>query len=222
MMPRASSFHNYQSTISCEPGHKVDGTGLFYYICSVSYFMEDKENKKPENKVVESGAEDTTPKTSSSDVSGDTKNKPDKTEKLQRERDEYLDGWKRAKADLINYKKDESERLEQVVKFANEDMVRELIVVLDSFDLALISMEDSNPAKKGTYLIKSKFDDILKGRGLEKIEVKKGDIFDPTFHEAIDVIEDESMKQDTIAEELEMGYTLYGKVIRATRVRVYK
>ena len=67
----------------------------------------------------------------------------DELSKCQKERDEYLDGWKRAKAELANYKKDEGKRFEAVVKFANESLIRELITVLDSFDLALIALEQS-------------------------------------------------------------------------------
>jgi molecular chaperone GrpE len=172
--------------------------------------MSDKEDKKPESK----GA---TPRRGS----GQEK-EASKTDRLKKERDEYLDGWKRAKADLINYKRDELKRLEQVVHFASEDMMRDVITVLDSFDLALASMEEGNPSKKGIYLIKSKLEDILKKKGLEKIEVEEGDKFDPEFHEAVDVVEEKSKEQDTVAEELEIGYTLHGKVIRAAKVKVYK
>jgi len=141
---------------------------------------------------------------------------------FKKECDEYLDGWKRAKADLINYKRDELKRLEQVVHFASEDIMRDMITVLDSFDLALASMKKDDPAEKGVYLIRSKLEKVLKGKGLNKINVEIGDKFDPTYHEAIGVIENESGKSETIAEELETGYTLHKKVIRAARVKIYK
>jgi len=141
---------------------------------------------------------------------------------LKQDRDEYLDGWKRAKADLINYKKDELKRLEQVVHFSSEDMIRNLITVLDSFDLALASMKKDDPASKGIYLIKSKLEKVLKDKGLNKIDVKVGDAFDPNYHEAVDVVQDESGNSETIAEELEIGYKLYDKVIRAAKVKIYK
>ncbi|OGY57742.1 MAG: nucleotide exchange factor GrpE, partial [Candidatus Colwellbacteria bacterium RIFCSPHIGHO2_02_FULL_45_17] len=80
----------------------------------------------------------------------DRKDVKDELKRAKTERDEYLDGWKRAKADLINYKRDELRRLEQVVQFANEDMISDIITVIDSFELAIASMEKDNPAVKGT------------------------------------------------------------------------
>ena len=63
----------------------------------------------------------------------------DEVLKCQKERDEYLDGWKRAKADLINYKKDEAKRFETIIKFSQEAIIRDLINILDSFDLAILA-----------------------------------------------------------------------------------
>lgn len=150
------------------------------------------------------------------------KDRKGEPKQVRSERDEYLDGWKRAKADFINYKKDELRRLEQVVHFASEDIMRDMITVLDSFDLALASMKKDDPAEKGIYLIRSKLEKVLKDKGLNKIDVEVGDKFDPTYHESIGVIEKESGKSETIAEELETGYMLHKKVIRAARVKIYK
>lgn len=143
----------------------------------------------------------------------------DKLEKVKKERDEYLDGWKRAKADFINYKKEELRRLEEVVKFANEGMIRDLIDVLDSFELALATMKGT-PAEKGVFLIKTKLEDCLKKRGVSVIEVGEGEKFDPNLHEAVEMVE--GGESDTIAEEIETGYMLHGKVIRPARVKVFK
>ena len=91
-------------------------------------------------------------------------------EKISKERDEYLDGWRRSKADLINYKKEELKRLEEMAKFGNEEVIRNLISVLDSFELALVTLEKSEgKVEKGIYLIKTQLEDILKRRGLQKM-----------------------------------------------------
>ena len=131
-----------------------------------------------------------------------------------------MDGWKRAKADLINYKKDELRRLEEVARFGSESLILELISILDDFDLALVTLEKQGATEKGVYLIRSRFEDILKRRGLERIEVKAGDRFDPAHHEAITTVD--GGVEGTVAEEVESGYTLHGKVIRPTSVKVYK
>ena len=58
-------------------------------------------------------------------------------ERLAKERDEYLDGWQRARAELVNYKRDESKRSDDLMKFANGALIRELIAVVDNFELAI-------------------------------------------------------------------------------------
>ncbi len=68
--------------------------------------------------------------------------------KCKKEREEYLDGWKRTKADFINYKKEEVKRFREFAKLSNEALVLELITVLDSFNLGLAVLEDK-PAQKG-------------------------------------------------------------------------
>ena len=144
-------------------------------------------------------------------------------EKYQKERDEYLDGWKRAKADLINYKKDEAKRFEMMIKFANESLIKELVNVLDSFDLALISLGNDGDGKiqKGLYLIRHQLEDALKQQGLERIIVSVSQPFDPALQEAIASIESDK-PSGMIIEEVERGYLLNGKLIRPARVKVAK
>jgi molecular chaperone GrpE len=145
----------------------------------------------------------------------------DELSKCQKEREEYLDGWKRAKADLINYKKDEAKRFELVAKFANETIIQGLISVLDSFDLAVIVLEKEGKAEKGVYLIRSQLEDVLKKYGLERIIISVGQPFDPALQEAIAVVDSEK-PPGTVLEEIERGYLLNGKLIRPARVKVSK
>ncbi len=138
-----------------------------------------------------------------------------------KQRDEYLDGWKRAKADFINYKKEEAERFALLAKFSNEGLILELLSVLDSFSLGLAILKDDAPTEKGISLIKNQLEDLLKKHGLEKIAVSAGEKFDPGRHEAVSEIESEN-PAGTIVEEAERGYTLNGKVIRPARVKLSK
>jgi len=147
----------------------------------------------------------------------------DELSKCRKEYDEYLDGWKRAKADLINYKKDEAKRFEAIVKFSNEALIKELINVLDSFDLALVALEveEDKKTQKGLYLIRQQLEDILRQNGLERIIVSVGQSFDPALQEAVATIELDK-PSGTIIEEVERGYLLNGKLIRPARVKVSK
>lgn len=144
--------------------------------------------------------------------------KPEESEleKIKKERDEYLNGWKRAKADLINYQKDESKRLEEIVKFAGVGVVKDLILVLDSFDLALAAAKD---ADKGFALVKTQLEDALKKQGLERIAVPVGLPFDPATQEAIASVES-AESPGTVVEEVGSGYALHGRVIRPARVKI--
>lgn len=153
----------------------------------------------------------------------------DRTDRLKQERDacrkekeEYLDGWQRAKAELINYKKDEAKRFEEIIKFANEELLHDILPVLDSFDLAFAHpMSDSDSFEKGIRMIRFQIEDILRRKGVVPIVVKKGDIFDFLFHESIGEIESDAT-EGTIAEEIQRGYVMNGKVIRASRVKLSK
>ncbi len=143
----------------------------------------------------------------------------DELQKCIAQCDEYLNGWKRAKADLINFQKEESRRMEEVMQFGSKSLMKELIVVLDSFDLALGSMGDK--AEKGVYMIRAQLEDTMKKYGLERMVVDVGKLIDHRLHEAILAVESKE-PADTIIEEVEHGYLLYGKVIRPARVKIAK
>ena len=150
-------------------------------------------------------------------------------EKSKKEKDEYLKGWQKERADFINYKKNERERFKEVVRFSNERIIKSLIAVLDGFDLAIESFLKQEKDKKeneyylkGIYLIKSQLEDILDKEGIEKIKAKLGDSLNPALHEVVAVTEDKEFSPDTITEILEKGYILNGKVIRPCRVIVAK
>jgi len=158
----------------------------------------------------------------------DTK-KQKEFEKLKKEKDEYLKGWQRERADFINYKKDEKERFKEVVRFSNERIVKSLIAILDGFDLAIESFlkegkdkKENDNYLKGIYLIKSQLQDILEKEGVNEIKVKIGEKLNPAFHEVVAMSENEKFTPDTIIKILEKGYILNDKVIRPCRVIVVK
>ncbi len=144
-----------------------------------------------------------------------------KLAEAEAKREEYLAGWQRAKADFINYKKEEMKHLEEIARYGSEDLIKDLVSVLDNFDLGLRSLEKNGPVEKGVYLIRSQIEDILRKRGLEKILLKPGDPFDPNNAEALSEVESER-PPGTIVEEIEPGYRLHEKVLRAARVIIAK
>ncbi len=160
-----------------------------------------------------------------------------------RERKEYLDGWQRAKADAINYKKDEQRRFEELARYATGDLLLELIGVLDNFDLALgagappeadpvrsqtpLASADvsahrtSNGVEKGIVLIRGQLENVLRKQGVEAMEGTVGEQFNPELHEAIGE-EESAAPAGAVARILQKGYRLRGRIIRPARVKLSK
>jgi len=138
-----------------------------------------------------------------------------------KEREEYLQGWQRARADLSNYKKDEARRVEDVVRFSNEMLLRDLIPVLDSLDLGITVLENDTVAQKGISLVRIQLEEVVRKYGLERMLSGLRASFDPAKQEAVlEVASDEPA--GTVVEEINRGYTLHGKVVRPGRVKIAK
>jgi len=148
------------------------------------------------------------------DEAKELKEKLKKAEKLAEER---LNQLKYLQADIDNLRKRFEKEKQEIIKNANEALIKELLVVLDSFDAA-IKMSEEN--KKGLLMLEKKFFDILTDYGLEEIEAI-GKQFDPNFHESL--CKEFSKKQNNeIVEVVQKGYTLNKKVIRTSKVKVSK
>lgn len=137
------------------------------------------------------------------------------------QRDEYLGGWQRSKADFINYKREEAKHLEDIARYGSESIIKELLSLLHTFDLALADMAKRGAEDKGIVLIKSQLEDILKKRGVEKIDLSPGDAFDPATAEAMMEVDADS-PPGSIVEIMEQGYRLHDKVLRAAKVSISK
>src|SRR3989344_4895552 len=115
--------------------------------------------------------------------------------------------------------KEEGKRFEEFAKFANADLIADIVQALDSFDLAL-GHEMPKDVERGIILIRSQLEDMLRKRGLEVIHAK-GERFDPALHESVGEVETEE-PEGMVVEELQKGYRLGGKVIRPARVKIAK
>lgn len=129
-------------------------------------------------------------------------------------------------AELINYRKRKDEETANMLKFANQDLILELIQIVDNFERA-IKLDDNNLDDQlskflsGFKIIYSHFTETLKKFGVEEIETV-GTMFDPNIHEALMTAHDETKGDEIIVECLLKGYKLKGKVIRAAKVIVNK
>ena len=149
----------------------------------------------------------------------------------EKEKEEYLNNWKRERADFINYKKDEAKRMEEFLKFSTEGIIIELIDVVDGIEVARNNLPESKELEEwitGFDGSLDKLDKFLNKFGVEKINVK-GEKFDPLLHEAV-AVSSEALsegrevqdKDGERIEEIRPGYTMHGKVIRPARVKIIK
>lgn len=148
--------------------------------------------------------------------------------KTEQERAEYLAALQRARADYINLERRMAQEKEEWIQFANLDFVLRVLPTLDSFDEALkhiknrdIQETESPEATEsdGIEMIYNQLKSALKDKGLEEITAV-GEKFNPEFHEAIEVVE--GGDSGIVVEEVQKGYTLNGKVIRPSKVKINK
>ena len=149
----------------------------------------------------------------------------EKLKVCEKEKKEYLDGWQRMRADFANIKKDEDTRRGEMIKFASEGLVDDLIPVLDSFAMAFGNKEawekvDEN-WRKGVEYIYAQMYSVLESRGLTEIG-KVGEKVDPRTHVAIEEVPPPTEKEaGTVSEVIQKGYRLHSKVIRPAKVKSF-
>lgn len=144
-----------------------------------------------------------------------------------RERKESLDGWKRCLADFENYKKQQTQSQKDFAKFANLDLIMQILPVLDNFHASTDHVPEDqkeNPWVTGIMHIQKQLESVLKDNGVEEIGVKEGDEFDPVLHEAMQKDTKETnmdtKEANKISKVLSKGYKIENKVIRPARVIV--
>ena len=143
-------------------------------------------------------------------------------EEVKAQRDEYLAGWQRARADFLNHKKEERERMQEFIKFAEEELLSELLPIVDNLELALDQLEGKEDAvSKGFLQIAMLMKQFLKDHQVEELKAE-GEKFNPEFHEAAGEVEKEGVEPGMIVEVLSRGYTLYGKLLRPAKVKIAK
>ena len=130
--------------------------------------------------------------------------------------EEYLNGWKRERADFLNYKKDEMERIGQLAKYANEEILLNILPVLDNLLLAQQHISDNGLAQ-----VIRQFQDLLKKEGIEAIKTE-GEKFNPNIMEAVEELKVEGKEPGTVVEETQKGYTMHGQIIRVAKVKISK
>ncbi len=131
---------------------------------------------------------------------------------------EHINQLQRIQAEFENYKKRMEKEKEYHSNYAKADLIKDLLPILDSFDLALKAIEDKK-AQEGIRLVHSQLQKVMENEGVKAIESQGA--LDPFKHEV--VLQKESEKEDgEILEEVQKGYLLKDKVLRTSKVIVSK
>ena len=142
------------------------------------------------------------------------KQSEEKTQKI----DELTDTLKRLQAEFENFKKRIESEKKEFVKYAKSDIIKNILPVIDSFELALKNTNNSEKLVEGIKMIYAHLYSILESEGLRPIKAF-GEKFDPYKHEVL-MKESSDKPEDTILEEIQKGYTLNDKVLRFSKVKV--
>ncbi len=155
----------------------------------------------------------------------------DEVSVLKKQVQENLDKWKRAQADFENYKKMQAESQKDLIKYATQNIILQIIPVLDNFQMSTAHVpqdQKDNGWVTGIMYIQKQLETVLAENGVEEIAPKVGDNFDPVFHEAIadkacecdhcDCEKEKEKFKNKIKKVMMKGYKIGDKVIRAARV----
>lgn len=159
------------------------------------------------------------------EVSTAENEKEDDTETTLSKEDEYLDGWKRARADYENLQRETQDRIQRSVKFATEGLIQELLPIVDHFKYAFRAIPENE--KESSWLvgiehIQTNFLRVLEENGVTIIQTV-GEKFNPEMHEAVEEVPAKNgEKSGTIAEEVSTGFLLHGKVIKCATVKIFE
>lgn len=180
---------------------------------------KDKDNNNPfaeESTSQENAIQEQTQETNQ--IENDSEELQKVKEDLENMNNQYI----RLAADFDNYRKRQAQERESLLKYGAEETLRKMIEVVDNFDRAkqsVDSTDDVNQLKETFDVIHKQFMDSLSKMGLEPIETE-GQKFDPNLHEAVMQTPTEEYPEETIIKELQKGYKLADKVIRASLVDV--
>ena len=148
----------------------------------------------------------------------------DKIKEVQDSVEENYDLYVRSQAEMDNMKKRFQKEKQDLIKFSNESLVKQLLPVMDNLEKAISHSQDENSLNsltEGVELTLKGLKNTLEKAGLEEVQAL-GELFDPNCHEAISEQEEDSVEPKTVLQELQKGYYLNKRLIRPAMVIVSK
>ena len=178
-----------------------------------------------ENAEAESGAEDTEADAEAGKAGSGTAEETGETEKADEtgesgaEDEALMAKYQRLMADFQNYKRRTEKEKSDIYAYANEKLILGLLEVIDNFERAVLSETADEKYAEGMEMIFKQLKGVLEKSGLEEIKAL-GEGFDPNFHNAVMTEYNDQFESGSVTEVLQKGYTLNGKVIRPSMVKV--
>ena len=197
-------------------------------------FMKDEMKKKDEQKFDEMKQEiEETEAVDAAEGENDTEAQPadeaqeNPADAMQQKIDELTAGLKekeeralRLQADFENFRRRTSKEKEELSAVIKQEILKDMLPLLDNFERAMAAeTKDAEAFQKGVDMIYTQLQEVMKKNGLEPIETA-GQKFDPNFHQAVMRVQNEDLEDDDIAQELQKGYMVEGRVIRPSMVQV--
>jgi molecular chaperone GrpE len=150
----------------------------------------------------------------------------DDLKKARADKEEYLTGWQRAKADYVNLQKEMDQVRANTSLITKEKIVESLLPSIDSFDMAMANKKAWESVDKnwrtGVEYIYQQIISGLSDVGVEIID-KTGIPFDPNLHQSIEsIVTDDQSKDHTIEKVIQAGYKIGERVIRPARVNIFE
>ncbi len=145
---------------------------------------------------------------------------------VKKEKEEYLTGWQKERADFANYKKGEDDRRAMFSEAMRERILTRFLSVIDSFNMAFANKEAWEKVdagwRKGVEYIYGQLNAVFEEYGVKEVGVV-GETFDPNVHHSLELVQTDKKELDhTISQVIQKGYKLGEHVIRAARVNVYE
>ena len=145
--------------------------------------------------------------------------KKKKDNKLEQQIEDLTDRLKRNMAEFDNFRKRTEKEKSSMYVIGAKDIIEKILPVVDNFERGLAQAPEDDPFAEGMQKIYKQFTTTMEGMGVEPIEAV-GKEFNPDFHNAVMHVEDESVGENIVVEELQKGYTYKGFVVRHSMVKV--
>jgi len=183
---------------------------------------KEPENTTPEEEVVEFEFNDD----GEADLKKTLKKLREDLKVAKKEKEEYLTGWQKERAEFANYKKGEDDRRTKFSEIMTEDILSRFLGVIDSFNMAFANKAawekvDAN-WRKGVEYIYGQLNAIFEEYGVKPVGAV-GESFDPNIHQPVEMVPADKKEQDhKVATVIQKGYKLGERVLRPARVNVYE